>query len=319
MTQQMQPQTQPPSQLSSSLWQAVTARRVRPLAPPIEGEQLTFAWRGHRVAYTRLGQGSPVILVHGVHAAASSHEWRRVAAELATRHTVYALDLLGFGRSDRPAIRYGATLYLSLVGDFVARVVGAPCTLIASSLSGAHAIALAARDPGRFPAVIAICPTGVARLQRRSNAGGDVARLVVDAPVFGTAMFNGMVTRKSIRLALERLYADNDCVTDHLVERYYQAAHQPGARHAPAAFLASQLNVDIRSSLRRLVQPMLLVWGQQAVEAPVDDVLAFRALKPDLQLAMLEPAGDLPHDERPAEFNAIALAFLESIGVGARA
>ena len=304
---------------AAATYNALAARGLQPLADPLSGETAWFEWRGHRIAWSRRGSGPPLLLVHSIHASAWSLEWRHNVDALAAAHTVYAIDLLGFGRSDRPAVRYGAALYLALIGDFVARVVREPCTLVASSLSGAYAVAIAARDPGRYPAVIAICPTGVARLQRRSSAGGDLARVMVDAPVLGTAMFNGLVTRKSIRIFLERIYADNDLVTDDLVELHYRASHQSGARHAPAAFFASQLNVDIRSSLRRLVQPMLLVWGQQATESPVDDVLGFRALKPDLQLAMLEPAGDLPHDERAADFNAIALAFLESVSVRTRA
>jgi pimeloyl-ACP methyl ester carboxylesterase len=302
---------------AAATFNALTRRRVQPLANPLGGDEGWFEWRGHHVAFTRRGTGPAVLLVHGIHAAAWSFEWRSNVEALAASHTVYALDLLGFGRSSRPSARYTSQLYLALIGDFAARVVRAPCTLIASSLSAAYAIALAARDPGRFPAVVAVCPTGVARLQRRSTTGGDVARAVVDAPLVGTAMFNGLVSRRGLRSFLERTYADNSLVTDALVDVYYQAAHQPGARHAPAAFIASHLNIDVRSALRRLAQPMLLVWGQQAVEAPVDDVLRFRALKPDLRLAILDPAGGLPHDEQPDEFNEIVIAFLERTGVAA--
>jgi pimeloyl-ACP methyl ester carboxylesterase len=295
----------------------VAARRgVAALRNPIGGEDGYFTWRGYRVAYTRHGSGPALLLVHGIHAAASSFEWRQNVESLAASHTVYAIDLLGFGRSDRPGVKYTARLYLALLTEFATKVVREPCVLVASSLAGAYGIVLAARDAARFPALIAVAPTGLRRLSRPASATGDVARLLVDTPVLGTAMFNALVSRDSLRHFLLKVYAENGLVTDALVERYYQTAHQPGARHAPAAFISGQLNIDVRDSLRRLVQPMLIVWGAQAVEAPIDDLLGFRSLRPDAEVSIIERAGDLPHDERPREFNRTVVGFLERVGVG---
>jgi pimeloyl-ACP methyl ester carboxylesterase len=292
-------------------YNAVARRDVPSLGGALNGEEGWFSWRGHRIAYTRRGEGSPILLVHGVHAAAWSREWHRNVEALARQHTVYTIDLLGFGRSDRPAMRYTARLYTALIDDFVARVIAEPTSLVANSLSAAYAILLGARDPARFPALVLIQPTGLVRLNRPSSAGGDVTRLAVDAPIVGTAMFNALVSRRSIRAYLEEVYVDHALVTDEMVEAYYDTAHQPGARHAPAAFIAGQLNLDVRHALRRLGQPALLVWGEQAVQAPVEEARGFLALKPDFELAILEPAADLPHDERAEEFNEVVLSFLE--------
>ena len=66
-----------------------------------------------------------------------------------------------------------------------------------------------------------------------------------------TAAFNALVSRRSLRNYLEEAYADNTLVTDDLVDVAYEAAHQRGARHAPAAFIAGHLNIDVRRALRR--------------------------------------------------------------------
>src|SRR3954447_26493645 len=94
------------------------------------GEPGEILWRGHRLAFTRHGQGSPVLLVHGMYAGASSFEWRHTIPALAERHTVFALDLLGFGRSERAAARYSPGLFQALVADVVARVVHEPCAVV---------------------------------------------------------------------------------------------------------------------------------------------------------------------------------------------
>ena len=296
---------------AAATFNAAARRRAAPLANRIGGDEEWFAWRGHRIAFTRRGQGSPVLLVHGIHAAASSFEWRANVAALATRHTVYTLDLLGFGLSDRPPIRYSSRLYTALIDDFVDRVVRAPVALVANSLSAAYAIVLGSRDPARYPALVLIQPTGLVRMSEGATASSEFARIAIDSPIAGTAMFNALVSRASLRRWLEQVYADDSFVTDELVDIHYDASHRPGARHAPAAFITGRLDVEVRHALRRLVQPTLLVWGERARIAPVDEARGFLALKSDLGLAILDPAGDLPHDERPAEFNETVLTFLD--------
>ena len=294
----------------AATFNALIGRSVQPLENLIRGEEGWFNWRGHRIAYTKRGAGPPILLVHGIYATASSFEWRFNVDEFARQHTVFTIDLLGFGRSDRPAVRYSARLYLALIADFIAQVVGASAVIVASSLSAAYAIVLGARDPGRFPALVLIEPTGLVRLHKSPSAAGDVARYAVDSPVLGTAVFNAMVSRRSIRDYLERHYVDGEIVTDELVDAHYATAHQPGAKYAPSAFLSWHLNLDVRRALRRLLQPSLLVWGEQAVETPVEDVRGFRALRPEMDVAILDPAGSLPHDERPDDFNEIVTTFL---------
>src|SRR5688500_16721801 len=119
----------------AAAFNALVGRRVAPLENLLQGDEHWFHWRGHRVAYTRRGGGPPLLLVHGIGITAWSHEWRFNADVLAREHTVYAIDLVGFGRSDRPPMRYSARVYLALLADFASQIVGAPVVVIASHLS----------------------------------------------------------------------------------------------------------------------------------------------------------------------------------------
>lgn len=294
----------------AAAYNAYARRGVDRLPNLIGGDEGGWSWRGRRIAFTTRGSGPAVLLLHGIHAAAWSYEWRHVVDYLARDHTVYTLDLLGFGRSDRPAIRYSARLYITLISDFVAQVIGGPCVLIANSLTAAYAIILGARDPHRFPALALVQPTGLTRLNDAAGVTAGAGRLAMDAPVVGTAAFNALVSRRSLRRFLEEAYADNTLVTDELLDVYYETAHQRGARHAPAAFIAGHLNIDVRRALRRLHQPALLFWGEEAQFSPVEEIRGFRTLKPDFDVHILSPSGDLPHDERPDEFNVILSTWL---------
>lgn len=300
---------------AAAAYNAFARKGVDKLTNLIGGEEGGFEWREHRISFTRRGSGPPILLIHGIHAAAWSYEWHDNADYLAQSNTVYTIDLLGFGRSDRPAIRYSARLYISLISDFVHQVIGEPCVLVATSLSGAYAIVLAARDPERFPAIALIAPTGLVRLNRDSGVGGEAGRLAVETPIVGTAMFNSLVSRRNIRRWLERTYVDDTIVTKDLIDIYYWTSHQIGARHAPAAFLSGNLNIDVRQALRRLTQPALLIWGEEGSITPIEEFRGFRGVKPDFELAVLTPAGDLPHDERPDDFNVILSTWLNRLSL----
>jgi pimeloyl-ACP methyl ester carboxylesterase len=300
---------------AAAAYNAFARKGVDKLTNLIGGEEGGFEWRGRRIAFTRRGSGPPLLLIHGIHAAAWSYEWHDNVDYLARQNTVYTIDLLGFGRSDRPSIRYSARLYISLISDFVHQVIGEPCVLVATSLSGAYATVLAARDPERFPAIALIAPTGLIRLHKSAGAGGEAGRLAVETPIVGTAMFNSIVSRRSLHGWLEKVYADNSIVTEDLVDIYYWTSHQRGARHAPAAFISGHLNIDVRQALRRLTQPALLIWGEEGAVAPVEEFRGFRAIKPDFELSVLTPAGDLPHDERPDDFNVILSTWLNRLSL----
>src|SRR6476619_6402395 len=205
----------------AAAYNALARKGVDQLTNLIGGEEGGFDWRGRRIAFTKRGSGPPILLIHGIHAAAWSYEWHDNVDYLSRGNTVYTIDLLGFGRSDRPAIRYSARLYISLISDFVDQVIGDPCVLIATSLSGAYAIVLGARDPQRFPAIALIAPTGLVRLNQPAGISGEAGQLAVHTPIVGTAMFNALVSRRSIRHQLETTYADDSIAPDALVEIYY--------------------------------------------------------------------------------------------------
>jgi pimeloyl-ACP methyl ester carboxylesterase len=296
---------------AAALYNAAARRGLEPLKNPLGGETGEFLWRGHRIAYTRHGAGSPVLLVHGIYAGASSFEWRNTVPGLLDHQTVFTVDLLGFGRSDRPDVRYTPGLYQALLADVITRVVQEPCAVVASGLSAAQLIALAARDPRPIAALALIAPTGVAHQREADVAAGGAAHLLLDAPIVGNAVYNGLTSPTSVRRSLEMVYADDRLVTNALVETHVNGARQPGGKHPIAALMSGRSNVDVRAALRRVRQPALLLWGELACQNSVEHAHAFRVIKRDFEWALIQDAGDLPHAERPNEANAILRSFLE--------
>jgi pimeloyl-ACP methyl ester carboxylesterase len=298
---------------AAALYNVTASHRIATLDNLLGGESQETTWRGHRVAYTRHGAGTPVLLLHGIYAGASSYEWRHTVDALAEQHTVYALDLLGFGRSARPNLRYTPALYQAFLADVMAKLGHGPLAVVASSLSAAHVVALAARDPRHIAALALIEPAGVGQLREASSTGQAATQLLLDAPIVGTAIYNALTSPASVREFLEESYANDRLVTDELVEDYVQNARQPGAKHAVAAFVGGRLNVDIRNALRRVRHPMLILWGDQARMNSVQNAHAFRVLKPEAEWVLISEAGDLPHDEQPERTNEAILRFLDRL------
>lgn len=297
---------------SVAAFNLLARRSIAPLPNLLGGEEGTFEWRGHRIAYTVHGDGPPVLLVHGVGLWNWSFEWRRNVDVLARHYRVFAIDLLGYGRSSRPAIGYSARLFIALLGDFARRVVASPVALVGAGLSGAYAVEVAAADPARFPLLVLVVPPGLTQLRARPSTTDGAGRRLVDTPLVGTAAFNTRVTRAALARGLAAAYYRDHRIDRGLLDVAYATTHQPGAKHAPAAWLGEQLNHDIRAALRRLVQPTLLVWGAQAESSPVEESFGYRALRRDLRVAILDPAGDVPHDEQPEEFNEVVGEFLST-------
>lgn len=301
------------------------------LPNPLGGERRVYRWRGYNIAYVVRGHGAadrpPLLFVHSIHAAAWNAEWRHNVAALAggtddgefeDGYTCFAIDLLGFGASERPPIRYQAQLYIDLIRDFLADVVGEPAVVIGSSLGGTYAVAVAAAFPQLVRAVVAVGPAGVTRLAEPGGMLNDAVQGLFRSNVPGTALFSALVSRASIGFFLKDIYADPKAMTAETLELYRVTAAQPNARFAPAAFVGMSLNRDIRQALPALEVPFLLLWGREATQTPFREAAGVHALVPDAPFVTL-PGGDLPHDEHPAAFNQALAEFLETVREAATA
>jgi pimeloyl-ACP methyl ester carboxylesterase len=264
-----------------------------------------------RIAYQVRGKGIPLVLVHGIGAGESSYEWRQNFDTLSERYCVYALDLPGFGRSERRDVNYTADLYVLALMDFLRDVVKQPAYVVASSLSSAYCVKLAQMRPELIEKLVLICPTGLETLRYRKPVWSRISYGTFSLPAIGTSIYNGIASYNYIESYLrENLYDDTLRVTPALVKHYYQMAHQPGGQFALRSFLAGMLNCDITQSYPELHQPILLIWGRYAKQTPVENASAFLEQNVQALLRIFENSAQLPHDEEAVDFNATVVDFL---------
>ena len=96
-----------------------------------------FNWRFGDISYSVTGEGKPVLLIHNLKEDSSSIEWSQIIPELSMNHTVYTIDLLGCGLSDRPDMICTSFMYTQLVSDFVRDVIKKKTNIVVTGKSAA--------------------------------------------------------------------------------------------------------------------------------------------------------------------------------------
>ena len=282
------------------------------------GHQRNWIWRGWQIRYTYLRSDHPsarsrppIILLHGF--GASLGHWRQNLEALSQEHTVYALDLLGFGASEKAIAPYKVQLWVDLVYDFWQEFIRQPALLVGNSIGSLISLAMAAEHPAAVAGLVlislpdpglqteAIPPRWVPIVDIIQSL---VASRLILQPLFYLVRRPGVV-RQWVKLA----YYNPATITDELVEILSHPAYEPGAAQAFCRLFnimgSPRLGPAVKTLLPQLTCPILLIWGKQDRLIPLQLAKPHRYLEynPNIQLVELDRAGHCPHDECPEMIN----------------
>lgn len=229
-------------------------------AMPGEPATATYAQVGEaRVRYLDVGEGPPVVLIHGF--ASSLETWTSVIPELAKRHRVLALDLKGFGWTDRPPGDYSPQAQAELVRGLMDARGIEQAAIVAHSWGSSVALALALAAPERVSR-IALYDAWVYEEQLPAFF------LWSRAPGMGEVLFSLYYGERSDeRIALA--FYDKRFVTEQLVEDVERALDRPGTRAAALAAVRGQRFATLAPNYEKIDKPVLLLWGREDVVTPV--------------------------------------------------
>lgn len=252
----------------------------------------------------RSGEGRPLVLIHSINAAASAYEMRPLFLHYRGRRPVFALDLPGFGFSERSKRVYSPSIYTAAVLDFLRTQVGEPADVVTLSLGSEFAARAALEQPELFNSLVMISPSGFSARQdmrgsqRASQNGfGNLLHPAFAFPLWARPFYDLLTTLTSIRYFLQQSFVGS--VPPDLIDYDYAVSHQPGAEHAPLYFISGKLFTPrIRQEVyERLQVPTLVLYDR-------DNFVSFEML-PELlvrnaswQAVRLVPSLGLPHFER---------------------
>ena len=178
-----------------------------------------YNWRFGKVYYKKKGHGSPVLLIHDLTVYSSAYEWNKVVNELAEAHTVYAIDLLGCGRSEKPRITYTNYLYVQLIADFNKNIIGEKTDVIASGYSGSFTVLASYTNPEFINKIVLINPPSLASLNKVPSKRSKLYKFILEFPIFGTLIYNIKTCQSNIQLLFTEKYLYNPfSVTPEMVD-----------------------------------------------------------------------------------------------------
>ena len=270
----------------------------------------TFEWRFGNINYTKKGSGSPVLLIHDVMPGASGYEWNRIEDSLAADYTVYTIDLLGCGRSEKPGITYTNFVYVQMICDFIRKVIGQKTDVIASGLSGSFVVMACHNEKELFNKIMLVNPPSLTRLKQMPSRKDRLLKFALEIPVFGTLVYHMIISRENVNnMFIEKMYYNPFHVDNQMSDAYYEAAHKGGyyTRFLYSSLAAKYMNVNICHALKALDNSIYIVEGETEPngKAVTDD---YCASNPAIEVSVLKETKHLPHVEAPE-------AFLEQVKI----
>lgn len=224
----------------------------------------TYEWRLGKIHYTKQGTGAPLLLIHDFVPGSSDFEWKDMIKILSRTHTVYTLDLLGFGRSDKPAMVYTNYLYVQLVSDFIKNIIGKRCDVITSGSSAAIAVMTCRLDSSLIGRMMFISPDSLSDTAKIPSKPTKTLKFFLELPLIGIFFYNIMVNRFRIESDFKKNYFSNPLnVTNQIIEAYNEAAHLHGSnsRYVYSSLKGNYINFSISHALSVIDNDIYIVNG----------------------------------------------------------
>jgi pimeloyl-ACP methyl ester carboxylesterase len=262
-----------------------------------------------------------LLLVHGF--GASTDHWRKNITGLCQDFEVFAIDLLGFGRSAKPKLQYSGDLWRDQLHDFISEVIGQKAVLAGNSLGGYACLCVAAQRPDSAAGLVLLNSAGPfsesqptsepealqSEIQPPKQPSslekllGDSVKWIFQQPLAQFVLFQYVRQRWVIRQTLEKVYLDKSAVTDQLVEEIYRPAFDPGALDVFVSVFSSPQGEKVDVLLKQLTCSLLMLWGEADPWMNARErSQKFRQYYPELTEHFLT-AGHCPHDEVPDKVN----------------
>jgi pimeloyl-ACP methyl ester carboxylesterase len=302
-----------------------TGRARLPEATPADGpdpygnpdpDWLRIDWRRHRrqvdvvgaeTNYVELGDGPPLVFVHGLSGAWQN--WLEQIPHFAESHRVIAVDLPGFGASPMPPWEISIPAYGTFLRDFCEKLGIEHISLVGNSMGGFIATEVAIAEPDRVDKLALVSAAGITWARARREPAAMLGRLGRAAAPWALKFQMSGIRRPGLRERAFRgvFYDPNSLRRELLWENVVPALQSPGYFDA----MTTLVGYDIRDRLADIEDPTLIVWGRNDRVVPVPAALSYkRRIGDNAELHIFDQTGHVPQMERPVRFNRLLEQFL---------
>lgn len=273
-------------------------------------QKSTYNWRFGKINYTKKGKGNPILLIHDIIPGCSGYEWHKIEKYLAMEHTVYTIDLLGCGSSEKPGMTYTNFVYTQLICDFVKNVIGKKTDVIASGFASSFSIMACRNEENIFRKLILVNPPSTTRLNQAPSDKDKFLKFLLEIPIFGTFVYHIVVSHNNITNAfIENLYFNPFHVDEEMVDAFYEAAHIGGsyAKSVYASYASKYMNINVNNGLKEIDHSILIIEGE--AEPNGSSIIdSYRGSNSSIESVLIKKSKHFPHIENPE-------AFLEQVKI----
>lgn len=255
---------------------------------------------GAKIRYLEAGDAAKptVILLHGLGANAES--WQFNIAAIAANYHVIAPDQVGFGKSDKPLIKYRVGTFVDFLDKFMSELKIEKATLIGNSMGGWVSALMAVKYPNRVEKIVL----------------ADAAGLLPSGEINFDEIYQlNNSTRDEIRANLKRIFANQAySQNEAIVEQFMTARITTGDGYTINSLIESIKRKEdfVDARLGEIKKPTLIIWGKQDGLIPVADAATFNKGIAGSQIIVFDQCGHVPQVEKAADFNKEVLKFLET-------
>lgn len=261
-----------------------------------------YKWRFGDIFYKKQGNGKPLLLIHDLNCASSGYEWNRVVKQLAQHHTVYTIDLIGCGRSEKPKFTYTNYLYVQLISDFIKNIIGHKTDIVVTGASSSFVLMSCNASPELFDRVVIINPLSLTTLGQTPGKRSKTLKLLIETPVIGTLIYNMCMNRIAIKEKFHKHYFSNShrCTFKN-IRAYHEAAHlgKANAKFLYASIKGCFVNINATHAVRRINNSITLLCGTNY--AHCEEIMQeYTELNPSIERSIISDTSYLPQLENPS-------------------
>jgi pimeloyl-ACP methyl ester carboxylesterase len=263
---------------------------------------------GQSISFYDTGSGPVVVLVHGF-ASQARFDWGNVISPLAEHHRVIALDQIGFGNSDKPLVDYSIQTYVDFLGEFLRVLNVHEFTLAGESLGGWISA---------LYTIESLAPenTGAFALPKPQRLILEDAAGMTPLPPSPIAIAGTLADARGVAI----VFHDKSRVTDEFVRESWAMKLKANDGFTERSLWGNPKTAKevVSDRLARITVPTLVVWGGEDELVPIANGRAYAAGIPGARLAVIPECGHGPSIEKPMEFVAAVLPFLDGTAVAAK-
>lgn len=269
-----------------------------------------YNWRFGRIFYTKQGNGSPILLIHDITHYSSETEFKKNKKQLSKHHTVYTIDLLGCGRSDKSNITYTSYLYVQLLNDFVKQVIGAPTDIIASGSSCSIAIMACYTETNLYKKLLLINPTNFQSLNKIPNPALKAYKKFIDFPLIGSFAYYMLNTIEKTKATVREQFYNPNKISETYLLTCYEAAHTQGtnSKYIYSSVHSRYMNININHALRELNNSIYIIMGETEPNHK-ETIHQYLTQNCAIETSTLPATKHYPHLENPTSFLEICNIF----------